>query len=53
MQKPDDIAAEYNRGVGFYEKSLLDKTYIEHYDFRRTPIADCDGPRRRRRSNDE
>ena len=52
-KSPDDIAAEYNRGVGFYEKSLLDKTYIEHYDFRRTPIADCDGPRRRRRSNDE
>ena len=43
-----DIVAEYNKDVGFYEKSLLDKTYIEHYDFRRTPIADHDGPRKRR-----
>lgn len=41
-----DVAATYNKDVGFYEKSLLDKTYIEHYDFRRTPIADCDGPRK-------
>ena len=32
---------------------IRDRTYIEHYDFRRTPIADCDGPRRRRRSKDE
>lgn len=46
-----DIVAEYNKDVGFYEKSLLDKTYIEHYDFRRTPIADLDGPRRRRSDN--
>ena len=37
----------FNRDIGFYEKSLLDKTYIEHHDFRRAPIADCDGPRRR------
>ena len=41
------FSAEYNKDVGFYEKSLLDKTYIEHYDFRRTPIADHDGPQRR------
>ncbi|MEG0418759.1 MAG: hypothetical protein RSG23_06685 [Gordonibacter sp.] len=40
-----DVVCAYNEGVGFYEKSLLDKTYIEHYDFRRTSIADCDGPR--------
>lgn len=45
----DDAATEYNKRVGFYEKSLLDKTYVEHYDFRRTPIADCDGPHRRSR----
>lgn len=53
FKSADDIAAEYNKDVGFYEKSLLDKTYIEHYDFRRTPIADHDGPQRRRRSDDE
>lgn len=49
----DDIVGEYNKGVGFYEKSLLDKTYIEHYDYRRTPIADYDGPQRRSRAEDE
>lgn len=43
----EEVAFEYNKDIGFYEKSLLDKTYIEHYDFRRTPIADHDGPRRR------
>ncbi|MEA5019843.1 MAG: hypothetical protein VB027_05700 [Gordonibacter sp.] len=42
-----DVTFAYNKDVGFYEKSLLDKTYIEHYDFRRTPIADLDGPRKR------
>lgn len=42
-----DVASEYNAQVGFYEKSLLDKTYVEHYDYRRTSIADEDGPRRR------
>lgn len=45
----EETAMEYNKNVGFYEKSLLDKTYVEHYDFRRTPIADNDGPRRRKR----
>ncbi|RNL39202.1 hypothetical protein [Paraeggerthella hongkongensis] len=43
----DDATCEYNRDVGFYEKSLLDKTYIEHYDYRRSRIADSDGPQRR------
>ncbi|WP_296009900.1 hypothetical protein [uncultured Adlercreutzia sp.] len=37
----------YNRDIGFYEKALLDKTYTEHYDFRRSPIADSDGLMRR------
>lgn len=45
----EETAIEYNKNVGFYEKSLLDKTYVEHYDFRRTSIADYDGPRRRKR----
>ncbi|WP_139651508.1 Fic family protein [Raoultibacter phocaeensis] len=49
FRSAEDAATEYNKGVGFYEKSLLDKTYVEHYDFRRTPIADCDGPHRRSR----
>lgn len=49
----EDVAAEYNKDIGFYEKSLLDKTYVEHYDFRRTPIADLDGPHRRSRPKDE
>ena len=53
FKSPDDIASEYNRDVGFYEKSLLDKTYIEHYDYRRTPIADWDGPQRRGSAEDE
>lgn len=53
FKSADDIAAEYNKDVGFYEKSLLDKTYVEHYDFRRTPIADHDGPQRHRRLDDE
>lgn len=47
FKSADAAACEYNKDIGFYEKSLLDKTYIEHYDFRRAPIADCDGPRRR------
>lgn len=47
FKSADAAASEYNKDIGFYEKSLLDKTYIEHYDFRRAPIADCDGPRRR------
>lgn len=48
-----DVACVYNKDVGFYEKSLLDKTYIEHYDFRRTPIADHDGPRKHSRIEGE
>lgn len=48
-----EMATEFNKDVGFYEKSLLDKTYVEHYDFRRTPIADDDGPRRHSRPRSE
>ncbi|MBU5405482.1 hypothetical protein KQI08_06040 [Paraeggerthella hongkongensis] len=46
----EDASLEYNRDVGFYEKSLLDKTYIEHYDHRRAQIAESDGPQRRGQS---
>lgn len=53
FKSDDDIFFAYNKDVGFYEKSLLDKTYIEHYDYRRTPIADYDGPQRHRRSDNE
>lgn len=41
----------YNRDIGFYEKELLDKTYTEHYDFRRSSIADSDGLKRRNHRN--
>ncbi|MEG0322459.1 MAG: hypothetical protein RR547_05020 [Raoultibacter sp.] len=53
FKSTEDVAFEYNKDIGFYEKSLLDKTYVEHYDFRRTPIADLDGPHRRGRLKDK
>lgn len=49
----DDIPSKYNKDVGFYEKSLLDKTYIEHQNSRRAPIADYDGPQRRSQLRDK
>ncbi len=48
-----NVFVDYNKDVGFYEQSLLEKTYVEHYDFRRTPIADCDGPHEHVRPNEE
>lgn len=48
----DEAPEIYNRNIGFYEKELLDKMYTEHYDFRRTSIADNDGLIRRSQKRD-
>ncbi len=46
-----EAAEKFNRYVGFYEPSLMEDIWIEHYAHRRQPIVDEDGLWRRDRSH--
>lgn len=46
-----EAAEKFNRDVGFYEPSLMEDIWIEHYAHRRQPIVDEDGLWRRDRSH--
>lgn len=46
-----DAATKFNSDVGFYEPSLMEDIWIEHYAHRRQPIVDEDGLRRHDRAH--